>query len=120
MAVTRKVLLVGIGPGGVDQLTVEAVQALNSCDAFLVVDKDVDAATGDLVQVRQEILDRHVNREVPVVHVADPPRDRSIHATSDAYERAVDDWHAARAAAYGQAIEGVPDGGTVGLLVWGD
>src|SRR3954452_9712816 len=114
MAVTRRVLLVGIGPGGADQLTVEAVQALNSCDAFLVVDKDVDAATGDLVRVRQEILDRHVARDVPVVHVVDPPRDRSSHRTSDAYERAVEDWHDARAAAYRDAVvSAVPDGGTV-------
>jgi precorrin-6A synthase len=114
-------LLVGIGPGGVDQLTVEAVQALNACDAFLVVDKDVDAATGDLERLRQEILDRHVTRAVPVVHVADPPRDRSVHQTSEGYERAVEEWHDARAAAYHDAVaSAVPDEGTVGLLVWGD
>jgi precorrin-6A synthase len=119
--VTRAVRLVGIGPGGVDQLTVEAVRALRSCDAFLVVDKEEEAATGDLVEVRQQILERHVGGSPRVVHVADPPRDRSGVATTASYEQAVESWHDARADAFGAAVAAaVPDGGTVGLLVWGD
>jgi precorrin-6A synthase len=114
----RHARLIGIGPGGADQLTVEAVQALRSCDAFLVADKGAD--TSDLLDLRTEILTRHVPGPHRVLAVADPPRDRSPH-TADAYERAVDDWHDARATAFADAIvSAVPEGGSVGFLVWGD
>ena len=114
----RHAHVVGIGPGGVDQLTVEAVRSLRDCDAFLVADKG--SATSDLVALRAEILDRHVPGPHRLVQVADPERDRSPH-TDASYERAVDDWHDARAAAFALAIESsVPDDGTVGFLVWGD
>lgn len=113
----RHAHVVGIGPGGVDQLTVEAVRSLQECDAFLVADKG--SSTSDLVSLRAEILARHAPGPL-LVQVADPPRDRSPH-TAESYERAVDDWHDARAAAFAQVIESsVPDGGTVGFLVWGD
>jgi precorrin-6A synthase len=114
----RFAYVVGIGPGGVDQLTVEAVETLKRCDAFLVADKG--SATSDLVALRTEILERHVPGPHRMVEVADPPRDRSPH-TAASYERAVEDWHDARAAAFGTAIAAaVPEGGTVGFLVWGD
>lgn len=110
--------VVGIGPGGADQLTVEALQTLKKCDAFLVADKG--STTSDLVALRAEILARHVGGPHRLVQVADPPRDRSPH-TAASYERAVDAWHDARAVAIGSAIaSAVPDGGRVGLLVWGD
>ena len=114
----RHARVIGIGPGGVDQLTIEAVQALKTCDAFLVADKGPDAS--DLVALRAEILASHVPEPHRLVQVPDPPRDRSPH-TSASYERAVDDWHDARAAAYAAAIlAAVPESGTVGFLVWGD
>ena len=114
----RHAHVVGIGPGGVDQLTVEAVRRLEACDAFLVADKGASAS--DLVALRGEILARHVPGPHRLVAVADPPRDRSPHTTAS-YERAVEDWHDARAAAFGSAITAaVPEGGSVGFLVWGD
>jgi precorrin-6A synthase len=114
----RHARVIGIGPGGVDQLTVEAVQALRTCDAFLVADKGPDAS--DLVALRAEILATHAPGPHRLVQVPDPPRDRSPH-TSASYERAVDDWHQARAASFATAItSAVPEGGSVGFLVWGD
>lgn len=119
---TRHAVLVGIGAGHPDQVTVEGVRALAACDAFVVPDKgdDADAATDDLVRARAEILERHVGPGARLVRVADPPRDRSPHSDSS-YRTAVEDWHDARAAAFAAAVtEAVPDGGTVGFLVWGD
>jgi precorrin-6A synthase len=114
----RHAHVIGIGPGGADQLTVEAVQRMRSCDAFLVADKGAD--TADLVDLRAEILARHVPGRHRLVPVTDPPRDRSPH-TATSYERAVDDWHDARAAVFASAIvSAVPEDGTVGFLVWGD
>lgn len=112
----RHAQVIGIGPGGVDQLTVEAVRRLGECGAFLVADK---GSASDLVAVRAEILALHAPGH-RLVQVTDPPRDRSPH-TASSYERAVEDWHDARAAAFASAsVSAVPEGGTVGFLVWGD
>ena len=115
----RHAVLVGIGPGGPDQVTVEAVGALRTCDVFLVPAKDADASTEDLVRMRAELLERHAPG-IRLVEVPDPPRDRSEHSDTS-YTRAVDAWHDARTGVFAAAIEAeVPDGGTVGFLVWGD
>lgn len=116
----RRLRLIGIGPGGPDDLTVAAVHALNSVDVFLVADKEAGAGrtgTGDLVAVREEICRRHSTGNYRVIAVPDPPRDR----TPEAYGAEVLDWHAARAEAYETVLrEQVSEGETVGLLVWGD
>ncbi|AAZ54358.1 precorrin-6A synthase (deacetylating) [Thermobifida fusca] len=121
---TRKALLIGIGPGGPDQLTVEAVRALNEVDVFLVADKEAAAGregTGDLVALREEICRRHITgNNYRIVTVPDPPRDRAPVA-DHGYGRQVRDWHAARARAYTDAIvkHTRPDE-VLGFLVWGD
>ncbi|TDQ55036.1 precorrin-6A synthase (deacetylating) [Actinorugispora endophytica] len=121
---TRRLLLVGIGSGDPDQLTVEAVRALNEVDVFLVADKEAGAGrtgTGDLVALREEICRRHITGDgYRIIAVPDPPRDRAPMADG-AYGGEVRDWHAARARAYARVLarETGPDE-TVGLLVWGD
>lgn len=105
----KRLRIIGIGPGGIDQLTVEAVAALREVDTFLVVDKGVD----DLVALREEMLAKHAPGSRLVV-VADPARDR----TPSDYGKAVDDWHDARARAWEQVIEAID--GVGGILVWGD
>ena len=102
--------VVGIGPGGADQLTVEAAQALREVEVFLVPDKGV----ADLVALRTELLARHAPG-ARLVQVPDPPRDRD---PAD-YEQAVEDWHDARAAAWEQAMLDT-GADVVGMLVWGD
>lgn len=110
-----KVRLIGVGPGGPDDLTVAAVRALESVDVFLVADKQ--RGVEDLVTLRQEILCRHTSGRHRVIAVPDPPRDRS----PQRYEGEVRDWHAARAEAYETVLrEEVAEGETVGFLVWGD
>lgn len=127
----RKVLLIGIGAGGLDQITVEAVAALNAADVFLVAAKRTGSSdpsssdpssnnrsADDLVSLRQAILARHRTRgDYRVIEVPDPERDRN---PAD-YVAAVRDWHEARAAAYESVITAeVPAGGTCAFLVWGD
>jgi precorrin-6A synthase len=111
----RRLLLIGIGAGGPDQLTVEAVRALNEVDAFIVADKG--RGVDDLVALREEICRRHVDGEYRFVEVPDPPRDRS----PASYGTAVEEWHEARAVAYEQVIrEQLGATETGGFLVWGD
>lgn len=107
----KRLRIVGIGPGGIDQLTLEAVAALRQVDVFLVADKGID----DLVSLRAEVLAAHAP-SARVVAVPDPERDRS----PENYGEAVADWHEARATAYERVVAGIPDDEVGGFLVWGD
>ncbi|MGZ4493525.1 MAG: precorrin-6A synthase (deacetylating) [Nocardioides sp.] len=110
----RALRVVGIGPGGADQLTVEAARALESVDVFLVADKG--EAARDLQALREEVLRRHTTGRQRVVAVPDPERDRE----PTSYGAAVADWHEARALAYEEVLRGVGQDETAGFLVWGD
>lgn len=109
-------LLIGIGPGDPDHLTLQAVDALRRVDVFFVVDKGPHKA--DLAALRTEICRRHrTDGAHRTVEMPDPPRDRR----PDDYRDAVADWHDRRAALYEQAIAAAlrPDE-TGAFLVWGD
>lgn len=111
----RKILVIGIGTGNPEHVTIQAIAAMNHASTFFVVDKG--AAAAELNRVREEILARYIKPGYRVVAVADPPRDRQ---PSD-YALAVADWHAARTAAYEEAIArklGEDEYGA--FLVWGD
>lgn len=110
------VLVVGIGSGSPAHLTAEAVAALNRVDVFLVADKRSEVR--DLTDLRRDLCRAVImNDGYRVVEVPDPPRDRDSHG----YREAVVDWHARRASAYADVISReLPDGGTLGFLVWGD
>ena len=116
----RELLVIGIGPGHPDQITVQAVQALNRVDVFFLIDKG-DAKSG-LNAVRDEILKRHVtDLDFRIVEIPEPPRDRSPALRRAAYEGAVQDWHDARARRLGTALATeLPDDGVGAFLVWGD
>jgi len=110
------VLVVGIGSGSPAHLTTEAVAALNRVDVFLVADKRAD--TRDLAAIRTELCRAVITGDdYRVIEVADPPRDRD----ASGYREAVADWHARRATTYAEVIRReLPEGGTLGFLVWGD
>jgi precorrin-6A synthase len=111
----KKLLVIGIGVGDPDQLTVQAVQALNRVDVFFVLDKG--ATKGKLRAVRDEILRRHVkDRHYRIAEVASPPRDP---APAD-YRACVDELNQAKQAVFEQLIDEMKDGETGAFLVWGD
>ena len=105
----RRVLVIGIGAGDPDFLTMAAVRALNEADVFFVLDKG--AVAEDLVGLRRHILDRFVDREGHrVVAAADPPRGRDVDA-----------WHDARADVFERLLRDELAEQEVGaFLVWGD
>jgi precorrin-6A synthase len=118
----RELLVIGMGPGHPDQITVQAVQALNRVDVFFRIDKG-DAKSG-LNAARDEILRRHVVKDQPryrLVDIPEPPRDRSPSLTATGYQGAVRDWHEARAELIARAIDSeLGQDGVGAFLVWGD
>lgn len=104
----RKVFVIGMGPGGFGQLTLDAVDAMNSVDVFLVADTPDDQP--DLVWRRSELIRRNVKRAHRVITVLDPTHVR----------RGEGDVDAARLATYSQIVGGLPDDASVGFLAWGD
>jgi len=116
----RELLVIGMGPGDPDQITVAAVAALNRVEVFFRIDKG-DAKSG-LNAARAEILRRHVSRPgYRVVDIPEPPRDRSPGLTGDGYADAVRDWHEARAALIEAALAAeLGEDGVGAFLVWGD
>ncbi len=105
----RTVRVIGIGAGGVDQLTGEAVAALKACAYVIAAEKKAD---DPLLAVRARLCEEY---GVPLVAAPDPERDRD---DPQDYGDAVRDWHAARVDAYADVI--ALKGGDVGFLVWGD
>src|SRR5215203_1316849 len=118
----RTILVIGIGMGHPDQVTVQAMDAMRRVDVFFVVDKATnrapDGEADALVRARVELCERHlVEGSYRIVTVEDPPRQRA----GNHYRDAVESWHAARAERFERAIadELGPDG-CGGILVWGD
>ncbi|GAA4263172.1 precorrin-6A synthase (deacetylating) [Dactylosporangium darangshiense] len=111
----RTVLIIGVGAGDPEQVTVQAINAMNACDAFFVLDKGEAAA--ELTEARRALCSRYVTGSYRTVIIPDPPRDR---AAAD-YEGAVRDWRDERARLLAEAVEReLPDGGVGGILAWGD
>ncbi|GAA3619874.1 precorrin-6A synthase (deacetylating) [Kineosporia mesophila] len=112
----RKVLIIGVGAGDPDYVTVQAVKALNTVDAFFLIDKG--SAKDDLVQLRRDICEQHITgHPYRFVQATDPERDR----TADAYGDAVKDWHHRRAEIFERMIaDELTDDGVGAILVWGD
>jgi len=111
----RTLLVIGIGAGDPAQLTIEAIDALNSVEVFFVFGKENAA---ELTEMRRQICQRYIRDDgYRVVEIADPPRDRGA---AD-YAGAVREWRDARTAELARALQTElgPDG-RGGILVWGD
>lgn len=112
---TIELLLIGIGSGHPEHLTLQAIAALQRADLVLIPRKGADKA--DLAELRRAACATHLGDMRRVVEFDLPVRD----AASACYLDGVRDWHAAIAAAWARLIAAHrPQGGCVALLVWGD
>lgn len=111
-----ELLLVGIGTGNPEHITLQAIRALNRADVILIPRKGETKA--DLAELRRAICAEVITN--PATRIVDfdlPTRDP---ATPD-YRTRVDDWHDAIARVWQSALDdALPEGGTAALLVWGD
>ncbi|MBZ9797925.1 precorrin-6A synthase (deacetylating) [Mesorhizobium sp. ES1-4] len=112
----RKLLVIGIGAGNPDHMTVQAISGLNRADVLFIPDKGADKT--DLADLRRGICDRFVSNptsrrvefDVPVR--AEP---------TSSYRSTVDDWHEAIAAIYeGLIRDEIAGDGCGAFLIWGD
>lgn len=112
----RKILVVGIGAGNPEHLTVQAVNALNRADVLFIPDKGEQKS--ELAGLRREICDRFVaNPASRRVEFDVPARAKP----TSSYRRTVDDWHAAIAAIYERLIlDEIGEDGCGAFLIWGD
>lgn len=111
----RRLLIIGIGTGDPEHMTLQAVAALNRADVVFLPDKGEEKAA--LRHVREQICARFLEKPVRMVTVGTP---RRAPAGSD-YRGVVDDWHARIAGNYERLFrEELAEGQQGALLVWGD
>ena len=111
----KTLLVVGIGTGNPEHLTVQAINALNRADVLFIPDKG--DGKGDLADLRRDIVARYVtNPASRTVEYSVPKRD----AANPDYGAGVDDWHAALAQRFEALLADVPEEGSCAFLVWGD
>jgi len=108
--------LIGIGCGDPEQLTRQAVRAINAADLVLIPRKGEEKS--DLADLRRTICaDVLTDAATRVVEFDLPARD----AGREDYRGGVDDWHDAVAAAWSAEIARHLAGkGRVAMLIWGD
>jgi precorrin-6A synthase len=112
----KKILVIGIGAGDPDYITIQAINALNQVDVFFVMDKGVEK--GKLSALRREICERFIkHRNYRIVEPRAPIR------ATDAmdYRSAVEDLNREKGVLFERLIqEEMKEGECGAFLVWGD
>jgi precorrin-6A synthase len=112
----KTILVIGIGAGDPDYITMQAVKALNRVDVIFLMDKG--PAKRQLRALREELCRQHIkDHAYRFVEAPSPPRDT---ASAD-YRAAVDALNREKQAVLEHMIAAeMKDGETAGILVWGD
>jgi precorrin-6A synthase len=112
----RKILIIGVGAGHPEHITIQAINALRQVNVVFITDKGADK--DDLARLRREVCARYVpESSFRIVLIPDPERDR----TPTDYHAAVDAWHRQRAASYTTLFsEQLGENECGAFLVWGD
>ncbi|MDF9773897.1 precorrin-6A synthase (deacetylating) [Pseudomonas baetica] len=112
----KKLLVIGIGAGNPDYITMQAVKALNQVDVFFLMDKG--QSKDQLIELRREICERYItDHDYRFVEAHSPERERG----EVDYETSVDALNLARQQIFERLInEEMSDGQCGGFLVWGD
>jgi precorrin-6A synthase len=112
----KKILIIGIGPGDPDHVTMQAVNALNQVDVFFIMDKGSSKAK--LIELRKEICRRYIKgNDHRFVDAASPVWARD----AEDYFSTVDGLNRDKQALFERLISGeMADGECGAFLVWGD
>jgi precorrin-6A synthase len=112
----KKILIIGIGAGDPDYMTVQAIKALNQVDVFFVMDKG--AAKEKLVALRKQIIERFCEGDdYRIVEATSPERRRD----EAHYKSTIDELNRDKQLIFEHLIADEMRDGEVGaFLVWGD
>lgn len=115
----KKILIIGIGAGNPDYMTIQAINALNEVDVFFVMDKG--AAKEKLVALRKGIIERFVKEhDYRIVEATSPERRRDESDDRD-YRSAVNELNRDKQHVFERLIaDELHDGECGAFLVWGD
>lgn len=109
----KTILVVGIGTGNPEHLTVQGINALRRAQVLFIPDKGAEKS--ELAKVRRDICERYLENP-RIVEYTVPRRN-----TAAEYGQGVADWHSALREIFSKLLaEHVTDGGTCAFLVWGD
>ena len=112
----RTILVIDIGAGNPDYLTVQAINAMNRAAVFFMPNKGEEKA--GLNAIRLKMLDTFVREpRYRLVDFVIPSRRR---AETPDYRESVDEWRGKLEAAYERMFAELPEDGTGAFLVWGD
>ncbi|OBY88775.1 precorrin-6A synthase (deacetylating) [Pseudomonas sp. AU11447] len=111
----KQLLIIGIGAGDPEYLTVQAINAMNRADVFFLMDKG--ASKDKLNRLRRDILQRYVNHsDYRLVEADSPERVRE-----GDYAGQVRDLNQAKQQVFERLIsDELPEGQCGAFLVWGD
>lgn len=112
----RKVLVIGMGAGNPDYMTVQAIEALNCADVFFIPDKGTEKAA--LQRLRKDICERFIkNTTYRMVDFETPRRG----PPEPDYRASVDQWHARLVESFeGLLTQHLGEDECGAFLVWGD
>jgi precorrin-6A synthase len=112
----KKLLVIGIGAGNPDYITMQAVKALNLVDVFFLMDKG--QSKDKLIDLRREICGCYItDRDYRFVEAHSPERERG----DVDYKASVEDLNLAKQQTFERLIsEEMTDDQCAGFLVWGD
>jgi len=113
---SKTILLIGIGAGNPEHITVQAIRALNRTQVFFILDKGY--ADDELLRLRKDICERYIeSSDYRLVQVQDPRREDD----PDSYRAGIESWHEQRAVLFERLIaDQIGEGETGAFLVWGD
>lgn len=112
----RTILVIGIGAGNPDYLTLQAIKAMNRATVFFMPDKGEEKA--GLNAIRLEMLQKFVSEpRYRLVEFAIPSRRK---AETPDYRESVQEWRDKLETAYQRMFAELPEDGVGAFLVWGD
>jgi precorrin-6A synthase len=112
----QKILIIGIGAGNPEYVTIQAINALNRVDVFFIPDKGTEKEA--LARLRLDICERYIkDRNYRLAGFNIPERSKD---PSD-YRRNVQDWHSRIEQSYEKLLmEELGEEECGAFLVWGD
>ena len=112
----KKILIIGIGAGNPEYITIQAVNALNQADVFFILDKGADKEK--LVEFRCELCRRYISgQNYRFVDAASPEWERH----SADYRATIAELNQDKQTLFERLIgKGMADGECGAFLVWGD